>query len=167
MLPADVRDLVAKPGASREVHLAQAVEGLRTPVVEADTDPVRMDLMLESIVEGILVTGPVSGRMTLRCARCLTEFGDDFRVEVAELFAEDIEEADESYPLRDGMIDLEPMVRDAVVLSMPFSPLCRTDCLGLCERCGGDRNRGECTCGPQMDPRWSALEAFDTDLRVD
>lgn len=164
MVPVDVRELVAKPGSSRELHLSEPIDELQTPVAEADA-PVAMDLLLESIVEGILVTGPVSGRMTLRCARCLTEFGESFRVDVAELFAEDIEEADEGYPLRDGVIDLEPMVRDAVVLSMPFSPLCRTDCQGLCERCGGDRNRGECTCGPQVDPRWSALESFD--LKID
>jgi uncharacterized protein len=55
------------------------------------------------------------------------------------------------------------MVRDAVVLQMPFSPLCKPDCLGLCERCGGDRNLGECTCTDPIDPRWSALEGF-TDL---
>jgi uncharacterized protein len=54
-------------------------------------------------------------------------------------------------------------VRDAVVLEMPFSPLCRPDCLGLCARCGGDRNLGECSCGPEVDPRWGALD----DIRFD
>jgi uncharacterized protein len=52
------------------------------------------------------------------------------------------------------------MVRDAVVLEMPFAPLCRTDCLGLCPACGGDRNLGECPGHEEPDPRWSGLEAF-------
>ena len=56
------------------------------------------------------------------------------------------------------------MVRDAVLLSMPFSPLCRPDCLGLCERCGGDRNLGECACGPvAADPRWQVLDMIRFD----
>jgi uncharacterized protein len=52
------------------------------------------------------------------------------------------------------------MVRDAVVLEMPFSPLCRPDCLGLCEVCGGDRNLGECPGHETTDPRWAALEVL-------
>jgi uncharacterized protein len=52
------------------------------------------------------------------------------------------------------------MVRDAVGLELPFSPLCTPDCLGLCERCGGDRNLGECSCAPQVDHRWAPLEGL-------
>ena len=155
----DVRDLLARPGSSRELHLAPAIQGLRTELAEVPPDaPVRVDLVLESLVEGILASGPISGRIAYRCARCLKPFAGDLHVEVSELFARGASEEDDEYPLIDGMIDLEPMIRDAVVLSLPFSPLCRTDCLGLCERCGGDRNLEECTCSPQSDPRWGALE---------
>ncbi len=99
--------------------------------------------------------------MELTCARCLKGFAREFRLEVAERFTRD--EDDEDYPLGERDIDLEPMVRDAVLLAMPFSPLCGPDCRGLCERCGGDRNLGECSCPPRTDPRWAALE----DLRLD
>ena len=68
------------------------------------------------------------------------------------------------YQVHDGAIDIEPMVRDAVLLSMPFSPLCKPDCAGLCPRCGGDRNLGECTCGPELaDERWSVLNEIRFD----
>jgi uncharacterized protein len=63
----------------------------------------------------------------------------------------------------DGGLDLEPMIRDAVILSMPFAPLCRPSCLGLCERCGADRNLGECACGPVVEDAWAPL----LDLRLD
>ena len=68
----------------------------------------------------------------------------------------------------EGIIDLEPMIRDAVVLAMPFSPLCRPDCLGLCARCGGDRNLGECSCPPEVDERLAALAMieFPDDLQA-
>jgi uncharacterized protein len=162
MEPVDVRDLLERPGASREVHVDEAIDGLASELVSVP-DPVRIDLMLESVVEGILASGPVSGTMSFRCARCLRPSGRSFRLEVAELFAHGAVEADDEYPIKDRTVDLEPMVRDTVVLAMPFSPLCRDDCLGLCERCGGDRNLGECSCGPSLDPRWAPL----ADLRLD
>ena len=69
---------------------------------------------------------------------------------------------DEDYELSpEGAIDIEPMLRDAVVLTMPFSPRCRPDCKGLCPRCGGDRNLGECACTPDTDPRWDALMSIE------
>src|SRR5439155_14718691 len=64
---------------------------------------------------------------------------------------------DDEYPITEGTIDLEPLIRDAVLLMVPFAPLCTPQCLGLCERCGGDRNLGECSCGPEPDARWEAL----------
>jgi uncharacterized protein len=126
-------------------------------------DPVRIEILLESVVEGIAASGPLSGRLAFRCARCLKDFSRDFRYEVQELFAPGATIEDDEYPIAEGRIDLEPMVRDTVVLAMPFSPLCRADCLGLCERCGGDRNLGECACGAEVDPRWGPLE----ELRLD
>ncbi len=162
MDPVDVRDLLDRPGASREVHVSEVIEGLAGELVSVP-EAVRIDLLLESVVEGILASGPVSGRMAFRCARCLKPSGQSFRLQVTELFALGAGEEDDEYPVRDETIDLEPMVRDTVVLALPFSPLCRPDCLGLCERCGGDRNLGECSCGPEVDPRWAPLAGLELD----
>jgi uncharacterized protein len=162
MDPVDVRDLLAEPGASRRLILEQRFTDLRTELATVSPEtPVRMEILLESVVEGILASGPLSGRMAYRCARCLVDFTDGFRVEVRELFAHGVTADEDEYPIREGHVDLEPMVRDAVLLSVPFSPLCRADCAGLCPRCGGDRNVGECHCGPEVDPRWSVLDRLD------
>jgi uncharacterized protein len=164
MEPVNVRDLLERPGSSREVHVTQPIEGLTTELARVPpTVPVKAELLLEHVVEGILVSGPLWGRMAFRCARCLKEFSEDFRMYVHELFAPGATEEDDEYSLADGAIDLEPMVRDAVMLSMPFSPLCRAGCRGLCERCGGDRNLGECSCGREVDPRWSVLNDLTFD----
>ena len=64
----------------------------------------------------------------------------------------------------EGFVDLEPMIRDNVVPSFPFAPLHAPDCLGLCARCGGDRNLGECTCEEPVDDRWAALAGLDFDI---
>jgi uncharacterized protein len=165
----DVRDLVGHPGQSRPVRVDEPVEGLNVGLAAVPEDaPVEAELLLESVVEGILVSGPLRGSMRLSCARCLKTFDRPFDVSVHELFISDRSDDGDEYPLAtDGAIDIEPMVRDAVVLSMPFSPLCRPDCRGLCERCGGDRNLGECTCGPApADPRWEPLGGIRFDDEI-
>jgi len=164
----DVRDLLERPGSARRVRLDEPVEGLRTELAAvAPEASIEGELTLEGVLEGIFVTGSVGGRMTLRCARCLKEFEAEFDVAMNELYVREPGPEDDYVLADDLTLDPEPMVRDAVVLQMPFSPLCTPDCLGLCERCGGDRNIGECTCGPEVDPRWSALEALFADDATD
>ena len=158
----DVRDLVESPGSYREVHVREPVEALSTELARVPAErPIDADLRLESVALGVLVSGTLSGLLDESCARCLTPLEREFRVEVQELFAPGPDAGEDEYPIVDGELDLEPMIRDAVVLTLPFAPLCRPDCLGLCERCGGDRNRGECQCPPaQADPRWAALDTI-------
>jgi uncharacterized protein len=157
----DVRELLGHPGMQRREALRGTLEGFGTEVARvAEDQPVEGDLLLESIVEGILVSGNLSGTLHLRCARCLTEFSSTFEVGVQELFVAAPDPDTDEYPLDpEGVIDPEQMVRDAVGVELPFSPLCKPDCLGLCPLCGGDRNLGECPGDHvEADPGWSGLE---------
>lgn len=156
----DVRDLVGQPGASKEHHLEGVVDELGTELARVRDDvPVAGDLLLESLVEGVLVSGTLRGTLALRCARCLKEFERPLTVEVHELFVSEPDEEADEYPLDpEGSIEPEQMVRDTIGVELPFSPLCRPDCLGLCPVCGGDRNLGECPGHAEVDPRWAALE---------
>jgi len=157
MEPIDVSALLESPGEYRDVRIDKAVDELKLGLVEIDL-PVLATLRLENVEDGIFVTGTLSGRAELTCARCLKPFEDDFGVTVREMFSAD--PGDDDYEISElGTMDPEPMVRDSVLLAMPFSPLCREDCRGLCPRCGGDRNLKECECPEQAaDPRWAALE---------
>ena len=160
----DVRDLLEQPGSSRTVHVDEPVAGLQTELADVPDDaPIEGDLMLESVSEGIYVSGRVQGRFAMRCARCLKEFTRGFDLEMAELVPREAGPEDDYALASDLTLDPEPMVRDAVVLEMPFSPLCRPDCLGLCEICGGDRNLGECPGHEASDPRWAGLDALRLD----
>ena len=167
MIDVDVRELLAHPGTSRQFELRQPVEGIRLELAGmAEGAAVRGDLLLESVVEGVLVSGPLRGPLTLTCARCLVEFEGSFDVDVQELFvAPDREAGPDDYRVSpEGAIDLEPLVRDNVLPALPFSPLHAPGCLGLCERCGGNRNLGECSCTDEpVDDRWSALDALFAD----
>ena len=162
----DVRELLGHPGASRQEPVRGTVDGLATELARVpDDEPVAGDLLLESVVEGIVVSGHVGGIWRLRCARCLIEFDRPFDVAVTELFVPVPEEGTEAYPLGPGgELDPDQMVRDAVGVEMPFSPLCRPDCKGLCEICGGDRNRGECPGHEEVDPRFAVLSQLFPDL---
>jgi uncharacterized protein len=158
----DVSDLISNPGASRAVRVEETIEGLATQLAAVPDDrPIGAELLLESIVDGIVVSGPVSGVMMLTCARCLKPFDRVFEIPVQELYAPEVDPNADEYPLVEGHVDLEPLIRDAVVLAMPFAPLCRQDCRGLCSRCGGDLNFGECTCLPDVDPRWAPLSDLE------
>jgi uncharacterized protein len=168
----DVHDLLGHPGASRRHDLLGTLEDLATELVAVPDDaPLGGSLLLESVVEGILVSGSIAGTWTLRCARCLTEWTEPFSVDVQELFtsAEQARDPDDdldedTYTLQEDQIDPEQMIRDAVGVEMPFAPLCRADCQGLCEICGGNRNLGECPGHAPIDPRFAVLADLLPDL---
>jgi len=157
-LVVDVRDLLGEPGASRKVVVHEGVPALVTELARIPEErAVAGEFLVESVVDGLRVSGAILGSMTLTCARCLEQFESEVRVEVRELFVPGAAPDADEYPVTDGFADLEPMIRDSILLAMPFAPLCRPGCLGLCGRCGGDRNLRECRC-QQADPRWSALQ---------
>ena len=92
-------------------------------------------------MEGVLVTGTARAGLEGECARCLEPISDEIEVRFQELFVYDDREVDpdeelEVSKLRDDLVDLEPLLRDAVVLALPFQPLCEDDCPGLCAECG-------------------------------
>jgi DUF177 domain-containing protein len=163
----DTRELGRRAGLSRELHRGVPLRGaLGVPdvIVVPDGAEVELDLLLESVVEGVLVTGTAVAPTSGECSRCLDPIGGNVEVELTELFAypdsttEATTDEDEVSRLVDDRIDLEPAVRDAVVLALPQVPLCGEDCRGLCPECGGKWADLEPGHGHEtIDPRWAAL----------
>ena len=126
--------------------------------------PVELHLRLESVMEGVLVTGEVDAPVTGQCARCLEPVEDTLHLDVQELFAyegsttEATSEEDEVRRIDGEHLDLAPLVRDAVVLALPLSPTCTPDCSGLCVDCGQrlDDLPADHT-HEVLDPRWAGL----------
>ena len=158
----DIRELLARPGGAAKERIEEPIEGLHTELADVPADaPVEGELLLENVVEGVLVSGTLNATMTLRCARCLKDYTRRVEVDVHELFSQQPDPDGDEYEIApEGSLDPEPMVRDAIGLQLPFAPLCRPDCAGLCERCGGDRNLGECSCEEEIDARWAPLQGF-------
>lgn len=122
--------------------------------------PIDLNLRLESVVEGVLVTGTAVVRLRGTCSRCLEEIDSNDEVDIQELFCYPGKETDDPEALRieDDLIDLEPVLRDAVVLDLPFMPLCRPDCAGLCPTCGADLNvESDHSHAEPVDSRWAGL----------
>ncbi|GLY16153.1 hypothetical protein Kisp01_31680 [Kineosporia sp. NBRC 101677] len=129
---------------------------------------VELDLRLEAVMEGVLVSGTVSATAVGECIRCLDEVRLELEVRIGELYsypenrvAEDQDE--DRQELEDEMIDLEPGLRDAVVSELPFQPVCREDCPGLCSECGARLADDPGHSHEVTDPRWSALQGILTD----
>jgi uncharacterized protein len=138
---------------------------LTTPMGQgAATVPVgeviELNLRLESVHEGILATGEVDSTAKAECSRCLEPLNLAVEVDFQELFAYSLEQEDD-FLVQDEKIDLEQAITDAVVLSLPFKPVCSEDCLGLCSECGMKLAEDpEHVHQAQIDSRWSELESF-------
>jgi uncharacterized protein len=155
----------------RKLHRdARAPAGLGTDVIgiPEGTD-LEFDLRLEAVMEGVLVSGTVRGRAVGECVRCLENVDQPVDAELQELYlypdrvvrGEDDEDVRE---LENDLIDLEPAVRDAVVLALPFQPVCREDCPGLCSECGARLGDDPDHHHDSADPRWAALQALSEGL---
>jgi uncharacterized protein len=171
-LAVDVRELLQRPAAHKHVVVRAPLDDLATPVASVPPDrPVTVDVEIESVVEGLLVTGTVSATAVVSCVRCLRRFDQELEVEVRELFAlEPRQDEDEGYAvLPDDRLPLDTMARDALVLAFPAFPLHRPDCAGLCPVCGADRNTVDCGHGgtEDLDPRWAALAGLQDSLEED
>ncbi|TCO57010.1 YceD family protein [Actinocrispum wychmicini] len=163
----DTRELGRRPGSSRAVRRTVPVDvplGIADVVEVPVGAEVDVDVLLESVVEGVLVSGTASAPTRGECARCLDPLDGRVEVELTELFAypnsatEETTDEDEVPRLVDDRIDLEPVVRDAVVLTLPQVPLCRPDCPGLCPECGAKwAEIGSDHGHEKIDARWAAL----------
>ena len=164
----DTRELGRRPGSLRRTSFSApapadlGIEVLRVP----EGSPIALELRLEAVMEGVLVTGTAQAELEGECVRCLEPVHDEIVVDFQELFAyEDSdtaatsdEEDDEARRMEGDLLDLEPLLRDAVVLTLPFQPLCQDDCPGLCPDCGARLadDPGHQHDEP-IDPRWAAL----------
>lgn len=170
-----LRDLPHQAGSVKEVELTvPAPADLGNAMIGAKPgSPVRMQATLTSMTDGVLVSGSAQVQIAGECGRCLDEISYEQDIDFSEMFFlpevaakltadSEAEDADELLTISDeDSVDLEPVLRDALVLKLPFQPLCRDDCPGLCQECGqrladlpADHHH------EILDPRWSALRSL-------
>lgn len=173
----DTRELVRRPGSMREIsRVVTTTEPIGTEVIAVQPgQKVELDVRMESVVEGVLATGTATALASGVCVRCLDEVEESLEVSFQELFAyperaahhektsgggQDDDTEEEQRELDGDLMDLEEVVRDAIVTSLPFQPVCRDDCPGLCSQCGARLADDPEHHHDVIDPRWSALAAL-------
>lgn len=162
----DTRTLGRRPGSYQPVRLSVPVTtpiGIEVLAVPAGHD-VELDLRLESVSEGVWVSGEASAQAVGECSRCLIEITAPVRAAIRELYVypgsttDETTAEDELPRVVDDLIDLEPLVTDELTLTLPLAPLCRPDCPGLCSECGERLADLEHPHAHEiLDPRWAAL----------
>ncbi len=163
----DVHDFRRAGDFKRVQRVAPAPTGIANPVLEVVPDSdIRLDLTLESVIDGVLVTGEVGFPTTGVCSRCLEPISEVAQTSFSELYlwAEpaEVDPDDDPLPLvQAGLIDLADAVRDAIVLAMPLAPVCTSECLGLCPTCGVRLAEEPGHEHVDLDPRWAALQSLE------
>jgi uncharacterized protein len=146
-------------------ELDLAVSGVRF------LQPIAVDLILVKAAQAISATGRIKTSVTCECVRCLSRQLVPLDIPVATQFLPALpplppgeyqmpSEAAEDYYYQDDVVVLDDLVRQEVILAVPFRHQCRADCRGLCPQCGQDLNVGTCACAPPPDPRWAVLREY-------
>ncbi|MFE0056392.1 YceD family protein [Streptomyces sp. NPDC059003] len=176
----DTHELGRRPGALQRVTRTIDAPGAPSPfgidgvVGVPEGAPVDLEIRLESVMEGVLVTGTARASAEGECVRCLEPLELELDADFQEMFsypdaddrgrtaepADDAEEDEDRLFLEDGMFDLEPVLRDAVVLALPMQPVCQDDCEGLCSECGVRLADDPDHHHDAVDIRWAALQGL-------
>jgi len=155
----NIAELLRRPGTSRDISLMVSAKQFGFDDLRiADDSNIDVKLHLESLTDGIVVRGQLGGQWQLQCRRCLRPVADVSVADVDELYQR-IPDNPDAYPLIGEQLDLQPMVRELVLLSLPEAPLCRSECPGMCPQCGADLQSDPCACRAQLtDERWAVLD---------
>ncbi|MEU3515605.1 YceD family protein [Streptomyces sp. NPDC006654] len=174
----DTHELGRRPGALlRLTRTVDAPEdfGIKGVIGVPQGAPVELELRLESVMEGVLVTGTARAQAEGECVRCLEPVEQELEADFQELFSypdaddrgrviaepgDDAEDDEGRFFIEDGLFDLEPVLRDAVVLALPMQPVCQDDCLGLCSECGARLTDDPDHHHDAVDIRWAALQGL-------
>jgi uncharacterized protein len=156
-----VAELLRRPGTRRSLQVTVDAEGLEARDARVpDGSPLEVDVVLESLADGVVVSGQIRSGWEGTCRRCLGPASGSLAADVHELYQHrPLDE--EAFTFEGDQLDLRPMVRELAIVELPTAPLCRDECRGLCPICGVDRNTLDCGHDEApADPRWSVLDAL-------
>ncbi|MEU9114743.1 YceD family protein [Streptomyces sp. NPDC048483] len=172
----DTRELGRRPGTLKRLsRTVEAPRDLGNEVIGVpEGAPTELDLRLESVMDGVLVTGTARAAVKGECVRCLEPLGRELEADFQEMFSypdaddrtrpadsgDDAEDEEDTFFIEDDLFDLEPVLRDAVVLTLPLQPVCQDGCPGLCSECGARLADDPDHHHDAVDMRWAALQGL-------
>jgi uncharacterized protein len=156
-----VADLVHRPSRRRQ----ETLQGPTDTIVVTETvvpagSQMTVNVLLEAVSDGVLVSGDVQVGWNAECRRCLIPVNGSSNATFREMYSLHPVEG-ETYPIKHEQVDIELVAREAILLDLPLAPLCREECAGLCLTCGADLNDSPCSCAnAPTDARWAALDGL-------
>lgn len=131
----DARKIPAE-GLTLTEEFSPAELDLDTEVIKF-SGPIKAKAVISKSYDALAVELTLDAPMLVCCGRCLEEVNTGFHRDMELHYAVDKLEP---------VIDLDPDVREEIILSYPINPLCGADCKGLCPKCGMNLNQGSCNC---------------------
>ncbi len=160
----DLREIIQNPGSELPFSYTLNVSEYEPEGAETVPDGALAEGVVRCDEAGVLTLSCcVTGTLHLICDRCLKEFTREHECQIESLVAESLEDEnnDDIIQLREGIfLDLDDLLRDEFILSLPTVNLCAPDCKGLCPKCGADLNLGPCGCKKEVDPRLEGLAEY-------
>lgn len=161
--PIDISAIANAPGTSLDVRGTAQLDELDKGAEHIRLlGPVDVELTVENVGDGgFTARGRVSGRATLTCARCVEPFDVTLTAEVESMFRSRAVFGEDALPFEGCVLELGPVLEEALLLEVPFSPVCSPDCAGLCPACGADLSEDPCGCVIERgDPRLAVLKRW-------
>jgi len=157
----DTRDLGRRAGMMRETSLTfESPQSFGTDFIQVPPgEDISIDLRLECVIDGILASGVARTVAKSECVRCLEPLEIDLSADFQDMYSYE-PMGEETFQMDGDLLDLEPAIRDALVLALPQSPYCSEDCLGLCPLCGFEMKSDPSHGHDEIDPRWQALSSL-------
>ena len=190
-----VAQVASRPGQSKEIDATfPAPSGIGDEIVGVDAGAdVAVVGSFDSIVDGLILNARISAPVHAECTRCLKPIDEDWPVDVTVFFPYESgqdkangkggkskkddeidiiageDESEDTYPLLENgaFADIEAMIRDTLVESLPLQPLCRPDCRGLCSQCGADLNEDPDHHHDVTDIRFAGLAGLKAQLEAE
>lgn len=157
-------NLKSVASAHRDVRLHGTIDLSELPNQRSDmlkAEPLKVELVASADSGLVVVEGTCDTTIDYACSRCLTEATQPFSFQVREVFSREEQEDEDIHVVSEDTVDLRPYMEENLHVALPFAPLCREDCRGLCPTCGTNRNETSCDCTQErIDPRLEGLKDF-------
>ncbi len=155
---------------SQKLNLEERPEVLKLKAEDVTFEkPIKVELSVTKSQDQLICRGKVRTSAKMECSRCLAEYEEsissdlDFVIDLAGNL-EQVKSEEEGYFFAEpssAFFEIDDLVREAIILSLPLKPLCSEDCKGLCPICGTDLNKSQCSCVKEKtDPRWDQLKGL-------
>jgi len=163
----NIVELLRRPGTIKDIEVVIAVADFDFADERIIDVAVPVKVHLESLANGVAVSGNAQAQWHGTCRRCLKSIETALTVDFAEMYQLVLEDPD-AFAIEQDQVSLLPMVRENILLAVPLAPTCRDDCPGLCGQCGADLSEASCACTADVtDPRWAVLDTLRENLTKD